>query len=204
MSEPPLRTKLYIPPVRADLVARGRLTGRIEEGLTRPVVLVAAPAGFGKTTLISEWRAGPGREFPLAWVSLDGDDNDPVHFLTYMIAALETLHAGIGERARALLHGLQPSPPKAVLTTLISDLRAMPAPFALVLDDYHAVSAQAVHDAVAFLLDHLPPQMHVIITSRADPPFRLGRMRASNLLTEIRADDLRFTPGEIATFMTRL
>ncbi len=204
MSGPLLATKLYIPHARPSLVPRARLTTRVSEGLTRPLTLIAAPAGFGKTTLISQWRAGPGRQFPLAWLSLDDDDNDPTRFLTYLIATLETLRVGIGERALTLVQSLQPQPPKVILTILINDLTAMPTSFAVVLDDYHAIHAQTIHDAIAFLLDHLPPQMHLIITSRADPPLALARLRASNLLTEIRADDLRFTREEVATFLNQI
>jgi LuxR family maltose regulon positive regulatory protein len=176
----------------------------VSEGLTRPLTLIAAPAGFGKTTLIGQWRAGPGHQFPLAWLSLDDDDNDPTRFLTYLIATLETLRVGIGERALALVQSLQPQPPKVILTILVNDLTAIPTSFAVVLDDYHAINTQAIHDAIAFLLDHLPPQMHLIITSRADPPLALARLRASNLLTEIRADDLRFTREEVATFLNQI
>ena len=203
MSGPLLTTKLYLPPIRPNLVPRARLTTQVDEGLTRPLTLIATPAGFGKTTLIAEWAAGRGREFPLAWLSLDDDDNDPTRFLTYLIAALQTLKAGIGERALALLQSLQPQPPKAILTTLINDLSSIPTPFALVLDDYHAITTQVIHDAIAFLLDHLPAQMHLIITSRADPPLALARLRVRNLLTEIRADDLRFTLDEVAAFLNQ-
>jgi len=204
VSCPLLTTKLYIPATRPALIWRTRLTARVHEGLRYPLTLIAAPAGFGKTTLIGEWRAGQGREIPLAWVSLDGDDNDPIRFLTYLVAALETLKAGIGERALTLLRSLPPQPQKAVLTTLLNDLGTLPTPFGLVLDDYHVINAQVVHDAIAFILDHLPPQMHLIISSRADPPLGLARMRANHLLTEIRADDLRFTHDEIAMFMNQV
>jgi LuxR family maltose regulon positive regulatory protein len=173
----------------------------VQDGVTRPFILIAAPAGFGKTTLIGEWRAGPGRGFPLAWLSLDEGDNDPVRFLTYLIAALQTLKAEIGERALALLHSIPPQPPRAILTTLLNDVGNIPTPFGLALDDYHLITTQVIHDAVAFLLDHLVPQMHLIISSRADPPLALARLRANHLLTEIRADDLRFTLDEIALFM---
>ena len=202
---PLLTTKLYVPPTRAQLISRPRLIERLAEGLTRPLTLISAPAGAGKTTLIGEWRASDaGRAYSLAWLSLDSEDNDPTRFLTYLIAALQTLRATIGEAALALLHSTPPAPPHAILTSLINDLAGLPAPFAAVLDDYHFIAAPPIHEALAFLLDHLPPQMHLIIATRADPPLPLARWRARNQLAEIRAADLRFTPGEAAAFFNRV
>lgn len=206
MSTPLLTTKLYLPPARPTRVPRPRLTARVSDGLTRPLTLISAPAGFGKTTLISEWRASEaGRNVPLAWLSLDDEDNDPTCFLTYFVAALQTLKRSLGETTLALLHSPQPSPPQAILTSLINDLSEFEDPFALVLDDYHVVTAQPIHEALAFFLDHLPPPMHLVILTRVDP-FRLplARLRARNQLTEIRAADLRFTHDEAATFLNRV
>jgi LuxR family maltose regulon positive regulatory protein len=204
-STPLLTTKLYIPPTRAQLISRPRLIERLAEGLTRPLTLISAPAGSGKTTLIGEWRTSEaGHGFPLAWLSLDAEDNDPARFLTYLIAAWQTLHSTLGESALALLHSTPPAPPHSILASLINDLAGMPAPFAAVLDDYHCVVAPPIHDALAFLLDHLPPQMHLIIATRADPPLPLARLRARDHLTEIRAADLRFTPDEAAAFFSRV
>lgn len=206
--DPLLRTKLYVPQTRPNWVPRQRLIERLNEGLQRKVTLISAPAGFGKTTLVSEWHASPaGREVPLAWLSLDDDDNDPVRFLTYLIAALETLPAEVGQStslgadAQALLRSRHRPPLKAVLTTLVNSLTNLPADFALVLDDYHVIMAEPIHEAITFLLDHLPPRMHLVITTRADPPLPLSRLRSQGQLVELRAADLRFTPEEAAVFL---
>jgi LuxR family maltose regulon positive regulatory protein len=203
-----LVTKLYIPPASHNLVSRPRLTARMNEGLRHTLTLVSAPAGFGKTTLLSEWvrrrRDEKAPSPPIAWVSLDGGDNDPVRFWAYFIAALETLQSGIGESAMALLHASPPPPVEMFLTSLINAVAAIPRDFALILDDYHVIESQTVHDAVAFLLDHLPPAMHLIIASRADPPLPLSRLRARGQLVEVRAADLRFAPDEAAAFLNQV
>ncbi len=205
MSVPLLATKLYIPRARSNLVPRPRLIERLAGGLTRPLTLISAPAGFGKTTLISEWRTSDaGHDFPLAWLSLDADDNDPTRFLTYLIAALQTLCSTIGESALALLQSTPPSPIHSTLTSLINDLIVIPAPFAVALDDYHFIVAPSVYDIMAFLIGHLPLQMHLIIATRADPPLPLARLRARDQLAEIRAADLRFTPDEAAAFFNHV
>ena len=218
---PLLTTKLYIPPVRPKLVSRPRLIQRLNAGLQsgRKLTLISAPAGFGKTTLASEWvHQG---ETPVAWVSLDEGDNDPVRFLSYVIAALETLHAGLGESVLPLLHSFQalPATPvsaggaermEGVLTALINAIVAAPADpatgpgFALILDDYHVIEAQAVHDALTFILDHRPPRMHLVIASRTAPPLALARLRVQGQLTDLRADDLRFRPDETAAFLNEV
>lgn len=200
-----LTTKLYFPVVRRDLVQRPRLLARLSEGLTRPLTLISAPAGSGKTTLISEWHdTEAGRSFPLVWLALDDDDNDPARFLTYLIAALATLQPGFGDPILTLLKSPQPAPPKSILTSFINEINLFSAPFALVLDDYHVINTQAIHEALGFLLDHLPPAMHVVITTRADPPLPLARLRARHQLVEIRGDDLRFTSTETAAFLNQV
>ena len=161
-----------------------------------------APAGFGKTTLVSEWLAACGQ--PLAWLSLDAGDNDPARFLTYLIAALQTVFAGIGAGVLAALESPQPPPAEALLTALLNELAAVRQEFILVLDDYHLVEAKTVDQALAFLLDHLPPQMHLVIATREDPPLPLARLRARGQLTELRAADLRFTPAEAAEFLNQV
>lgn len=167
ISTPLLMTKLYVPPARAKLISRLRLIERLANGLTRPLTLISAPAGSGKTTLIGEWRMSDvGRAYPLAWLSLDSDDNDPTRFLTYLIAALQTHRSTIGESALALLQSTPPLPLHSILTALINDLTGIPTPFAVALDDYHFIVAPPIHEALAFLLDHLPPQMHLIIATR--------------------------------------
>jgi LuxR family maltose regulon positive regulatory protein len=201
-----LTTKLYIPPPRraAQLVTRPRLTARLHEGLTRRLTLISAAAGFGKTTLVGEWRASLGRDMPLAWLSLDDDDNDLARFLTYLVAALTTLGTTVGDSALAALKAPQPPPATAILTALINDLEALPQGCALVLDDYHVITAEAVHQALTFLLEHRPARLRLVILSRSDPPLPLARLRAQGELTEIRAADLRFTPAEATAFLNQV
>jgi LuxR family maltose regulon positive regulatory protein len=209
MAVPLLKTKLYIPPVRPGLVSRPRLVERLDEGLRtgRKLTLISAPAGFGKTTLLSEWIAGCTGDVCIAWVSLDKRDNDPICFLTYLVAAVQAIQPDLGEGAWTIIQSPQPPAAEMVLTALINDLadRARPGrqvtPVVLVLDDCHEVTAEPVHDALVFLLDHLPPQMHVVMATRVDPPWPLGRLRARQEMTELRAGDLRFTPEETARFL---
>jgi LuxR family maltose regulon positive regulatory protein len=219
MATPILTTKLYVPPTRAKVVHRSRLIARLNEGLRqgqgfgRKLTLVSAAAGFGKTTLVSEWvaaiqmpaptqQAGPGVK--AAWLSLDGGDSDPTRFLTYLVAALQTVAPHVGQGLLAGLAAPQPPSPEAVLTSLLNDVAATDALFLFVLDDYHAIDAPAVDHALAFLLDHLPPQLHLVIASREDPPLPLARLRARGQLVEVRAADLRFTPAEAAEFLNQV
>jgi LuxR family maltose regulon positive regulatory protein len=198
-----LTTKLYIPLVRPNLVPRRRLVQRLNEGLRlgRKLTLVSAPAGFGKTTLLSEWIAGAER--PVAWLSLDEEDNDPARFLTYLIATLQTIDADIGERALGVLQSSPPPSPKSLVSTLVNDIAAASQPFILILDDYHVIEAPAIHEALAFLLAHLPLQAHIVIATRHDPPLPLVRWRARAELNEFRADALRFSTAETAAFLTK-
>src|SRR6266568_5074143 len=199
-----LVTKLALPPVRADLVPRPRLTNQLQLGIQRPLTLIAAPAGFGKTTLLSTWLEHASLQ--AAWISLEHDDDDLTRFWSYVFTALSRVHPGSGTSALALLQAstLSPLPPiEIVLTVWINDLAALPHQVALVLDDYHLITAQPIHRAVTYLLDHLPPQLHLVIVTRADPPLSLARLRARGHLTEIRAADLRFTAEETAAFLTR-
>lgn len=177
---------------------------RLNEGLrpARKLTLIAAPAGFGKTTLLSDWVARNQR--PAAWVSLDENDNDCARFLTYVIAALRTLDPNLGSEALGLLEARQPPPAEAILTALINDIARTSQEFTLVLDDYHLIEVRAVHDAVTFLLDHLPTQLHLAVASRSDPPLPLARLRARGELTELRAADLRFAPDEAAAFLNQM
>ena len=204
MPAPILATKLYIPPSRRRVVLRARLVERLNEGLAagHKLTLVSAPAGFGKTTLISEWLAGCGR--PAAWLSLDQGDGDPSNFLTYLIAALQTVAPGIGDGALTMLQSPQPPSPEPTLTALLNDVSANPGNVVLVLDDYHVLDARPVDDALAFLVGHLPPQMHLVIATREDPALPLARMRARGQLTELRAADLRFTPDEAGGFLNEV
>ena len=197
-----LETKLHVPKGARGLVPRQRLRERLSAGPGSALTLISAPAGFGKTTLLTEWLAAVPGEGPAAgWLSLDEADNDPSLFWKYVVAALRSV-AGkeVGVGALSLLESSQ-APIDAVLTALINDLFAVSDDVILVLDDYHVIEAPEVHDGVVFLLEHLPPRMHVVIASRADPPFSLARWRGVGGLTEIRAADLRFTAEESATYL---
>src|ERR1035441_7009414 len=202
---PLLETKFYVPRSRRGLVPRPRLSERLDRGTASKLTLVSAPAGFGKTTLLTEWLtagpAGPADERLVAWLSLDRADNDPVSFWTYVIAALRTAASGVGESALALLQAPQPPPIETVLTVLLNDLGTIAGDIVLVLDDYHVIDARDVQDGMAFLLDHLPPGLHVVIASRADPALPLARWRARGELAEIRAAELRFPPDEPAAYL---
>src|SRR5215211_4399452 len=201
MAGPLLETKLHVPRRRHGLVPRPRLSERLSRGTESALTLVSAPAGFGKTTLLAEWlAAAPADERSAAWLSLDQRDNDPALFWTYLIAALQTAAHGVGAGALSLLQSPQP-PIEAVLATLLNDLHAISDDVVLVLDDYHVIDARDVQDGMAFLLGHLPPQIHLVIASRADPALPLARLRARRELVEIRAADLRFTPEEAATYL---
>ena len=204
MSEPLLLTKLYIPPPRPKVVLRPRLNERLNEGLlaSRKLTLISASAGFGKTTLVSEWVAGCGQ--PVAWLSLDEGDNDPTRFLTYLVAALQTIAPKIGVGVLSALQSPQPPPSEVILTTLLNEITTLPDHFILVLDDYHVIDSKPVDEALTFLLEHLPPQMHLVITTREDPHMPLARLRARGQLTELRAADLRFTPSEATDFLNQM
>src|SRR5918997_3970394 len=200
MSTPILTTKLYIPPPQPRVVLRPRLVGRLNEGaLHRKLTLVCAPAGFGKNKLLGEWVAGCER--PAAWLSLDEADSDPTRFLAYLVAALQTIAPNIAEGVLGMLQSPQPPPTEAVLTTLLNETATIEDDLALVLDDYHVIDASAVDDALAFVLEHLPPRMHLIISTREDPQLPLARLRARGQLSELRAADLRFAPSEAAEFL---
>jgi len=228
-----LATKLFVPPPRPNVVLRPRLIDRLDAGLRqgrgfgRKLTLISAPAGFGKTTLVSEWLAGriksedsphpssfrlhPSR---VAWLALDEGDSDPARFLTYLIAALQTVYPGIGAGMSAALQSLQAPSPEAVLTALLNEIVALPDACILVLDDYHAIGARSgegttaagtsTDAAVAFLLEHLPPSLHLVIATREDPRLPLARLRSRGQLTELRAADLRFTPAEAAAFLNQV
>jgi ATP/maltotriose-dependent transcriptional regulator MalT len=197
---PLLATKLFVPRPRPDLVPRPRLLARLDAGLdVSQRSLLSAPAGAGKTSLLAAWVAGLDR--PVAWLTLDERDQAAGQVLRYLVAALQTIAPTCGRGALAWLEAPQPPPAEVVVTALVNDLAALPAPGVLVLDDYHLVRAPAVHAAVGFLLDHLPPTLHLVIASREDPPLPLPRLRAGNQLTEVRAADLGFSVEEAAAFL---
>jgi LuxR family maltose regulon positive regulatory protein len=202
MPAPILATKLYIPPHRLKVVLRPRLIERLNEGMHCKLTLISASAGFGKTTLVSEWVAGSER--PVAWLSLDEGDSDPTRFLTYLVAALQTIAADIGKGVLAILQSPQPPPIESILIALLNEITTVPDNFILVLDDYHIIDSKPVDNALTFLLEHLPPQMHLVIATREDPQFPLARLRARCQLTELRAADLRFTPAEAAEFLNQM
>ncbi|MCB9162287.1 MAG: AAA family ATPase [Caldilineaceae bacterium] len=216
MTGPILATKLYKPAPRPEQILRTRLHSRLTQGLSRKLTLISAPAGFGKTTLLAGWfaelhgsaasNAGTPR---VAWVSLDARDRLPARFLTYVVAALQTVDPDPADPSlgRGLLAQLQaPQPPsmEAVLTSLLNQIALLGDEIILVLDDFHLAGCDPIDAGLAFLLEHLPPQMHLILTTREDPPLPLARYRARGQLTEIRADDLRFTPAEAADFLRQM
>ncbi len=221
---PPLLTKLYVPHLRAEHLLRPRLTRRLDEGLTRKLTLVCAPAGYGKTTLVAEWVTGrtaaqarspkgtvPSSEVVsgprVAWLSLDASDSDPARFLTYLVAALQRIDPAVGRGIEPLLRSDVQSRPvlphEALLAILINELTSVSFPFVLVLDDYHLITALAVHMQVAFLLEHQPPHMHLVIATRDDPQLPLANWRARGQIVEIRQSDLQFTAEETLEFLRR-
>ena len=202
MSTPLLATKLYLPPLRRKVVSRSRLFERLNKGLHSKLTLISAPAGFGKTTLLSAWLARCER--PVAWLSLDERDNDPARFLTYLVAAVQTTAPTLGKGVLRALHSPQPPSTEALLTVLLNEITTIDAPFVLVLDDFHVLEAQAVDQALSYLIEHLPPQIHLVIATREDPSLPLARLRARGDLTELRAADLRFIPAEAAEFLTQV
>jgi LuxR family maltose regulon positive regulatory protein len=191
----PLRTKLCVPPPRSTWVTRSRLDKLMDEGFARKLTLISAPAGFGKTTLLVDWVHQ--HKIPVAWFSVDKGDNDPLHFLTYVILGLQSLETDTGRAALTMLQSPQPPPIESILINLINDVARVPTDLALILDDYHFVDAKQIHDLIAFLLEHLPEQMHMIIATRSDPPLPLlARLRSQHQLIELRAADLSFTADE--------
>ena len=201
MLETLLRTKLFVPPLRPNLVRRPRLLEKLSAGMEGALTLISAPAGYGKSTLIGEWRAGPGAEVPFAWLSLDASDDDSARFWPYVLTALNTIQEGLADEALSLFISFQLPPIQTLLTILINDLSRFSQDFVLVLDDLHAITSPEVHHMLAYLLDHLPPQMHVVILTRADPPLPLARLRVSDQLVDIRQEDLRFTRVEATAFL---
>jgi LuxR family transcriptional regulator, maltose regulon positive regulatory protein len=194
-----LATKLHIPPACQILVLRPRLTAILSKTLTNGLTLVSAPAGYGKSTLVSSWLRDT--DVLSAWLSLDEGDNDPIRFLQYFISALQRIFTTIQPDMLGVLQEKQPAPFEALLNILINEIDRQAAPFVLVLDDFHSIQAQPVLEMMTYLLDHVPSQMHLLLLSRTDPPLPLSRLRVRNQLVEIRADQLRFRRDEIALFL---
>jgi len=205
VDSPLLETKLYVPKLRRGVVARPRLSEHLSRGAAESkLTLISAPAGFGKTTLVAEWLAATAtKERSAAWLSLDQSDNDPASFWSYLVAALQTAAPVVGATALSLLQPPQ-APVEAVLATLLNELSAVPNDLVLVLDDYHVIDAREIQGGMEFLLDHLPPRLHLVIATRADPALPLSRLRARGELAEIRAADLRFTPDEAGAYLNEV
>ncbi len=200
-----LATKLNVPGLRSDLVPRPRLAQQLDEGQELGLVLVCAPAGYGKTVLLAKWARG--RQRPVAWLSLDAGDNDPARFWRHAVAALDRVRPGISERIGPLLGPPPPPSFEPLVTALINEIAGQPdahEALLLVLDDYHMISSQPVHESLGFLLEHRPPGLYLALTSRSDPPLPLARLRARGQLTELRAAELRFTPGEAAALLEQV
>jgi LuxR family transcriptional regulator, maltose regulon positive regulatory protein len=197
-----LASKYYFPAHRLDLVPRPGLLAYLEAGLSRKLTLVSAPAGFGKTTLLSEWIRDHGH--PAAWLSLDRNDNDPSRFLTYLIAALGRLEADFGADVQAALEESLPPQLEALLTRLVREIEGLPAKSIIVLDDYHLISSKRVHEVINFLIEYLPPTIHLVISGRSDPPLPVSRLRVQGEVNEVRTPELRFTNDEVASFLNDL
>ncbi len=202
--EPLLATKLYIPPPRRHQVPRPRLVSRLNRGLERTLTLISAPAGFGKTTLVSEWLQTVEPQPRLTWLSLDEADNEPARFAEYFIAALQRIDPAIGRSAPHPSATGQSPAPDIPMPHLINDITASPVEFVLVLDDYHLINTPSIHQALTALLNHPPPLMHLVITSRVEPPLPLARLRAKNQLVELNTRHLRFTPAEAEAFLIQV
>jgi LuxR family maltose regulon positive regulatory protein len=194
-----LATKLYLPPARQTLVDRPVLLDQLKEGLRGKLTLVSAPAGFGKTSLVAAWRKET--ETPLAWFSLDEEDNEPARFLDYLIGALQMVDEDLGDESAELLKRSTTPPLKVVLTSLLNEINAYDKEFVMAFDDYHVITEQGIHEALSFLIERLAPHAHALIATRSDPPFPLGRLRARGELKELRATDLRFDATEAAAFL---
>jgi LuxR family transcriptional regulator, maltose regulon positive regulatory protein len=197
-----LTTKLFVPPPRPNALRRTRLLARLDAGLHHKLTLISAPAGFGKTNLVSTWLAEHKR--PAAWLSLDSADANPLRFLVHVVAALQTLAPTLGADLLDLLQSSPAPPIDALLPLLLNEIATLPQPAILVLDDYHLLNAQPIDEVVTFLIEQLPPQLHLVITTREDPALPLARLRARAQLTELRAADLRFTSAEATAFFTEV
>lgn len=202
MQDALLATKLHVPHPRPEVVSRPRLMDRLDSGLHRKLTLISAPAGFGKTTLISQWA--DACECPVAWLSLDAEDGDLTRFLSYLVAAVQMVAEAAGDGALVMLKSSSPPSAAVILTSLLNDIHAADVPFTLILDDYYVLDSKSVDEALAFLLAHQPSQLHLVIATREDPYLPLARLRARDQLSELRIADLRFTFDEAAGFLNEI
>jgi LuxR family maltose regulon positive regulatory protein len=202
-ADPLLESKLFVRPPASSVVDRPRLLAWLAEGLHRPLTLIAAPPGWGKTTLLSSWAATASAP-ALAWISLDAGDNDPARFWSYVTLALGRVHPSLGDTSLTLVPSHQPAPSEAMLTRVLNELATLGTEVALVLDDYHVIDTAAIHQGLSFFIEHLPPRLHLFLATRADPPLPLARWRAQGTLLEVRADDLRFSREEAERFLIQL
>jgi LuxR family maltose regulon positive regulatory protein len=196
-----LSAKLHLPTTRPNWVARPQLFARLEAGQAHHLTLISAPAGYGKTTLLSAWAAQS--ENPVAWLSLDEGDNDLARWLTYWVAAVRQIEPGLAGHSLTRLRSAKPQPLESILTPLLNEIADIPRDFSLILDDYHTITAQPIHEALTFLIDHQPPPLHLVVATRFDPPLPLARWRARDQMREIRMADLRLTSVEAAEFLNR-
>ena len=195
-----LWTKLVAPAPRAGLLPRAGLQTLLQSSVQAKLCLVAAPAGSGKTTLLAQWKAGAGGG-RVAWVSLEESDNDPTRFWSYLVAALRTVDPGVGTVALEALRGPSVELERVVVPSLVNDLATVAAPLVLILDDYHLITNASCHQTLGWFLDHLPPAVHVVLSTRLDPPLPLARMRARGELAELRVGELQLTEEEAAALL---
>ena len=205
MSGPPgtmhdevLQTKINPPPLRGRIITRPRLLDRLEASRDQRLILITAPAGFGKSTLLNEWSAA--RAEPISWFSIDSSDNDPKAFWMHLISAIRVVHSEIGHTALEMLNSPQAVPVKAILTALLNEIFSQPNDVSIILDDYHLIEQNEIHEGLSFLIEHMPPQAHVVIASRRQLPFSVGRLRVNGQMAEFKVDDLRFTRAEVERF----
>ena len=199
---PHINTKLNIPTTRSDLVDRPRLMRQLDRCVERRLLLVSAPAGFGKTTLLGEWSQQSA--WPVAWASLDAGDNDPMRFWSYVVAALDRLETNVGANVLPMIQSPRPEPIEFIISALINTVANVPDHFALVLDDFHSIQSETIHTAVAYLVEYLPSNMHLIVATRTDPPWPLAQWRARGQMLELRAPDLRFSRTETERLLNQV
>ena len=204
MQSPIITTKLQIPITRQGMISRLPLLEILHKSIEKKLTLLSASSGYGKTSLVADWCAGQGSAYPIAWISLENGDNDPARFMAYLLAALQNIQDGLGQDINALMQGGQNPLDTAIVSLLINELSDVPGEYFLILEDYHVIESHEIHQMIVFLLEHLPPQMHLMILTRADPPFPLARWRARSELLEIRVKDLQFSLEDATVFLREM